>query len=200
MENADVMQEIKGKIDSLLKRRHKLIEEAKRANARLQEGEYAKKALSSFLEGKNLPSAGRLYRMREKIEFQISTEAYTPKIEKVLIEQLKGVEKELSEAKKGEWIRKKLLYATQNLEKAQAETKKIDAELVKVRAELDELFKRYRNLEKSKKKEEVLVRVREQRKRRESNEDKGMKEEFPEHFKPHEKYVSLEEICIIEKN
>jgi uncharacterized coiled-coil DUF342 family protein len=194
------IDEIKARIDALLAKRHELVQKAKKTNSAFLDALQARGALSGFLKGKNLPSAGRLYRLRNKIEFRISTEAYTPKLEKEFIEQLQKVEKELEGAKKGEWLKRKFQQAQEKFASVSKEKAGLDGELAKIRGELDELFKKYRAMQKAKRREETAVRVREGKKRRVQEERERMRREHSEHFNRHEKYVSLEEICVIEKN
>ncbi len=206
-------QDIRKKIDELLAQKGPLFEEARRINYELRRNAHISKQLSLLVSDKSPDSLSRLYRLRDGIDFKISTEAYTPKIEKEFITELKEVEKKLDEAKRLDWIKRKLSRAKELSASSEKKKAEIDAKLLKLRTELDSLFKQCRDSQ-EKRREEQEKKRGEQEKLREkaaySRREEGkrmamhsrkqqFKDEFKEYMAPVEKEVPLEEICVIER-
>lgn len=192
-------QDLRRKIDELLAQKGPLFEEARRINSEIRRNAHIARQLSMLVSGKSANSLSRLYRLRDEIDFRISTEAYTPKIEKEFITEIKEVEKKLDEAKRLDWIRRKLSRANELLADAQKKKTGLDAKLLQMRTELDSLFKQHRDSQEKSRKEQAYARREEAKRKAVHARKQQFKEEYKDYLAPVEKEVSLEEICVIER-
>ena len=133
-------EEIRNKIEELEKRKAEFIEKIKKVNRRLRYKTYEQKALEPFLE-QTKGVVVEPYRRRKRIlEFKISTQAYTPKLEKELLKEVKKVDKKLDELKEVERARRKKRYIDQDITDAEGEVLNIEKELNSLRGDLKKLY------------------------------------------------------------
>lgn len=182
------MGEIEEKIGKLEKEGNKLIEEIRRINGRLGYKSYEEKAIEPYLKRKEEVRPGRLYRALDDVEFRIATEAYTPKIEKEMIKEAKKIKEGLKEAVVVGKMRKRQSFIRRDIKKLEEERKGVEKRLDEVRKRLRDLYDEKRKRER----EKMDEKRREEKKKRE-------KRKWKDYMKPVDKFVSLEEICIIEK-
>ncbi len=133
-------EELKGKIDELEKKKSELIERIKALNRRIRYKKYEQKALEPFLEQTKDVQVAPLRKQKRALDFRISTAAYTPKMEKELIKQLKKVDEELDKVKEVERARRKIKYVEQDITDGETEILKIETELKVIREELKKLY------------------------------------------------------------
>src|SRR4030095_6047336 len=112
MEGEDAL---KTKIDELEKKKSELIERIKALNRRIRYKKYEQKALEPFLEQTKDVQIAPLRKQKRALDFRISTAAYTPKMEKDLIKELKKIDEQLDKVKEVERARRKIKYVEQDI-------------------------------------------------------------------------------------
>ena len=194
------------KLEELEKEKRKLVARIKEIGAALREKRKELSILSGSVRGKGGLSGGRMKAEVEKIEFQISTSAYTPAQEKQLIKRLAGAQKVLADAMKVDGVREKLDAAKAQADVLSAEYYAVDGSLKRVRGELERLYtaiieknkesyqqaRKARQDERNRREEEARrATVAHRRKEERSENEPYMKEVDP--------FVSLEEIAEIKR-
>jgi len=132
-------EEIKNNIESieeLEKKKGELIEEAKKINRRLRYKTYELKALEPYLNSKDEINAYPLRRKLRGIEFKISTAAFTPRMEKEMVKEVKTIETKLKKANEIERARRKKGYVEKDISEANNDKEKVDNELDEIRKQL----------------------------------------------------------------
>ena len=137
MESED---ELRSKIEELEKKKAELIERIKQLNRRIRYKKYEKKALEPFLEQTKDVRTVPYHKQKKALEFRISTAAYTPRMEKDLITELRKVEKKLDEVREVERARRKYKYVESDITEGETEIVKIEVELKTIRDELKGLY------------------------------------------------------------
>ena len=133
-------EEIKVKVEELEKRKAELIERIKKINRRLKYKRYEKKALEPFLEKTKEVAVEPIRRRKRILEFKIATQAYTPKIEKEWLKEVKKVDKRLEELREVERARRKSRYIDRDIEEAEQAVGVIETELKSLRGDLKKLY------------------------------------------------------------
>ncbi len=131
---------LKGKIDELEKKKSELIERIKALNRRIRYKKYEQKALEPFLEQTKEVQIAPYRKQKRALEFRISTAAYTPKMEKELIKQLRKIDEELDKVKEVERARRKIKYVEKDITDGEGEIVTIETELKIIRDELKKLY------------------------------------------------------------
>jgi uncharacterized coiled-coil DUF342 family protein len=137
MENEE---ELKTRIDELEGKKTELIERIKALNRRIRYKKYEQKALQPFLEQTKDVQIAPFRKRKRALEFKISTAAFTPRMEKELIKQLKKVDEKLEEVKEVEKARRKIKYVEQDIKDGEDEIVTIETELKTIRDELKTLY------------------------------------------------------------
>jgi len=132
--------ELRTKIEELEKKKSELIERIKQLNRRIRYKKYEQKALEPFLEQTKDVKVAPYHKQKRALEFRISTAAYTPKMEKDLIKQLREVDKKLDEVREVERARRKIKYVEQDISEGEAEIVKIEVDLKVIRDDLKKLY------------------------------------------------------------
>lgn len=132
--------ELKSKIEELEKKKAELIERIKQLNRRIRYKKYEEKALQPYLEQTKDVQVAPFRKQKRALEFRISTAAYTPKMEKELIKQLKKIDEELDKVKEVERARRKIKYVEQDITDGETEIGKIEVDLKVIREELKKLY------------------------------------------------------------
>jgi uncharacterized coiled-coil DUF342 family protein len=133
-------EQLKTRIEELEKKKSELIERIKQLNRRIRYKKYEQKALQPFLEQTKDVQVAPLRKQKRALDFRISTSAYTPRMEKELIKQLKKVDEELDKVKEVERARRKIKYVEQDITDGETEIVKIEGELKTIRDELKKLY------------------------------------------------------------
>jgi uncharacterized coiled-coil DUF342 family protein len=133
-------EELRAKIDELEKKKSELIERIKQLNRRIRYKKYEQKALEPFLEQTKDVQIAPFRKQKRALEFRISTAAYTPKMERELIKQLKKVDEQLDKVKEVERARRKIRYVEQDITEGESEIAKIEVDLKAIRDELKKLY------------------------------------------------------------
>ncbi|MFH0737726.1 MAG: hypothetical protein V1827_03940 [Candidatus Micrarchaeota archaeon] len=131
---------LKTKIDELEGKKTELIDRIKALNRRIRYKEYEEKALKPFLEQTKDVQIAPYRKQRRALEFKIATAAYTPRMEKELIKQLKKIDEELEKHKEVERARRKIRYVEQDIVDGKSEITTIETELKTIRDELRKLY------------------------------------------------------------
>jgi uncharacterized coiled-coil DUF342 family protein len=132
--------EVKARIDELEGKKNELIERIKQLNRRIRYKKYEQKALQPFLEQTKDVQVAPFRKRKRALEFKISTAAYTPRMEKELIKQLKKVDEKLDEVREVERARRKIRYVEQDIQDGESEIGTIEVELKTIRDELRKLY------------------------------------------------------------
>jgi len=133
-------EELKTKIAELEKKKGELIERITKINRRIRYKEYEKKALEPFLEKTKDIKTEPIKRKKRMLEFKIATQAYTPKIERELIKEVKKIDQEYEKIKEIDKARRKIVYVQKDIEEAQKEIASIEQELKAIREQLKEFY------------------------------------------------------------
>lgn len=131
---------VKTRIDELEKKKGELIDRIKQLNRRIRYKKYEQKALEPFLEQTKDVQIAPLRKQKRALDFRIATAAYTPRMEKELIKQLKKVDEQLDKVKEVERARRKIRYVEQDITEGEGEIGKIEEELKVIRDELRKLY------------------------------------------------------------
>ncbi len=145
-------EEIEANAKNLEKKKSEIIDKIKKLNGRLRYKKYEQEALKPFLEQTKEIRIGPLRKDLRQLEFRISTQAYTPKIEKDLIKQVKKIEAELSKVAEIEKARRKKILVEGDIREAEEEIVRLEAELKKIRDELNDYYDYVRASRKEEKK------------------------------------------------
>jgi uncharacterized coiled-coil DUF342 family protein len=137
MENEE---ELRSKIDGLEKNKAELIERIKQLNRRIRYKKYEQKALLPFLEQTKDVRVIPFRKQKRALEFRISTAAYTPRMEKELLKELKKVDEELDKVKEVERARRKQVYVEKDILDGESEIVGIEGQLKVIREELKKLY------------------------------------------------------------
>jgi uncharacterized coiled-coil DUF342 family protein len=131
---------LKTKVEELETKKTELIERIKSLNRRIRYKEYEEKALKPFLEQTKEVQIAPFRRQRRALEFRIATAAYTPRMEKELLKQMKKIDEELEKHKEVERARRKIKYVEQDIADGKAEIITIETDLKVIRDELRKLY------------------------------------------------------------
>ncbi len=145
-DSMDREEELRTKIEELEKDKAMLIERIRGLNRRVRYKKYEKKALEPFLEQTKDVKIAPYRRKKRGLEFRISTQAYTPRLEKEWLKQLKKVEKKLDELKEIERARRKRRYVEKDIEEGEKAIGDIEKELHGLRTELRKLYEELRTV------------------------------------------------------
>jgi uncharacterized coiled-coil DUF342 family protein len=151
-EITDLNKEIEGHIKGLETRKAELLDRISKLNGRLRYKQHERDALMPFLEQTKDVRIGPIRKDLRNLEFRIATQAYTPKIEKELVKQVKKLEAELSKVSEVEKARRKKMLVDGDIEQAQREIASIEPELKKIRDELNDHYESMRTERKQAKK------------------------------------------------
>ncbi len=144
----DPLVEMEEKIKMLESEKKTLIGEIKRLNERLKYKKLERQALVPFLEQTKDVDVSYLRRKLKRLEFKISTQAYTPRIERQMIKKVKEIEAELAKYEPIEKARRKEKLIKKDIDEINKKIKENEEKLKKVRVELKQLYKE-RNRQKS---------------------------------------------------
>jgi uncharacterized coiled-coil DUF342 family protein len=131
---------LKTKIEELEAKKGELIDRIKQLNRRIRYKKFEQKALEPFLEKTKEVQIAPYRKQKRALEFRIATAAYTPKMEKELIKQLRKIDEELDKVKEVERARRKIRYVEQDILDGETEIGKIETELKVIRDELRKLY------------------------------------------------------------
>lgn len=133
-------EKIKEKIEGFERQRNECIEQLKRLNAKLRYKRYEQKALEPFLEQTKNVHIGPLKKQKRIIDFRIATQAYTPKLEREWLKELKKVDEQLDKVREVEKARRKGMFVEQDIALAEKEIISLEEKLKVIRDELKKLY------------------------------------------------------------
>ncbi len=151
--NPEVIK-LKEEIDAIKKVRGDLITKIKENRRRLNYKEAESVAIGRLLEiekgkdkdGQKRKRIGFLKRLKNKMEFKISTEASSLAVEKDLVRKIEEINKELSEAYKVIRLERKSEFVKKDIEECTTGLKQFEAQIVEHDKKLDELYDKLRKL------------------------------------------------------
>jgi uncharacterized coiled-coil DUF342 family protein len=132
--------ELRIKIEELEKSKSELIERIQQLNRRIRYKKYEQKALLPFLEQTKDVRIIPFRKQKRALEFRISTAAYTPRMEKELLKELKKVDDQLDKVKEVERARRKQVYVEKDILEGETEIGTIEVQLKTIREELKKLY------------------------------------------------------------
>lgn len=147
-------ERLKGEIDGVRKERGKYIIRIKECRRRLSYKEAESVAITNLLkmEGDDAKKAekrrrfGYLKRLKNRLEFKISTEASSLADEKELIRKIDEINKELKGSLASVRLERKLTFVKKDIEVYNAELTGIDTKIVEMDKKLDALYAELRKV------------------------------------------------------
>ncbi len=134
------VEEIESRISVLEKKKAELLEQIKVLNKRLRYKQYEHKALKPFVDQTRDVNIGPLKRQKNAMEFRISTQAYTPRLEREWLKEINKLEERLKEVREIEWARRKIRLVEKDITECEGSIKPIETELNQIRDELRRLY------------------------------------------------------------
>jgi len=133
----DAVQE---RIKELEARKAELIERIKYLTRRVRYKKFEQKALEPYLEQTKDVQIMPLRKRRNMVEFRIATQAYTPKMERDLLKEVRRLDEELGKVREIERARRKKQYVDKDIESGEKEILEIEGSLKDVREKLRKLY------------------------------------------------------------
>jgi uncharacterized coiled-coil DUF342 family protein len=140
------LDEVEAQIKDLEQRKSGLIEEIKKNYGRIRYKRYEEKALEPFLKETAGIRVDSVRKRLRQLEFRISTQAFTPQIERQMIKEVRKAEDELKGLRKVERARRKKKLVQQDITDAENRIKEIEEDLKKIRETLKDLYGKARTL------------------------------------------------------
>lgn len=134
------LEMIQEKIKELETAKAELIERVKYLTRRVRYKKFEQKALEPYLEQTKGVQVFPLRKRRNMIEFRIATAAYTPRMEKELLKEVRKLDEELDKVREVERARRKKQYVDQDIEQGEKEIVDIESSLKDVRDKLRKLY------------------------------------------------------------
>ena len=134
------LNELETKIQELETQKNILIDQIKQLNRRLRYKRYEQKALEPFIEQTKDIRIGPIRKQKNAVEFRIATQAYTPRMEREWLKQVKKLEVQLKEVSEIEWARRKLKLVQGDIVECEKQISGVEPELQKIRGELNKLY------------------------------------------------------------
>jgi uncharacterized coiled-coil DUF342 family protein len=136
-EGFDALQE---RIKTLEAQKAELIERIKYLTRRVRYKKFEQKALEPYLEQTKDVQIAPLRKRRNMVEFRIATSAYTPRMEKELLKEVRKLDEQLDSVREVERARRKKHYVDQDIEQGEKEINEIETSLKDVREKLRSLY------------------------------------------------------------
>ncbi len=169
---------VEEEISKLTARKNELIERVKRVSKGLKYKTIELNALEPLAAQAERENPFILIRKLKKLEFRLSTQASTPKTEKLMMKDIIDLERKIRKVKP-------LLTASSRIRRVREDLKYYEGEMVKVESELRDLRSRLRELISRKKETKAAER-------------KGIS--YDETVEVADEFVSMEDIAEIEKH
>lgn len=203
------VEDPKQKLEALEAKKRELIDKIRNVNSSMRAKRDDVVKLVPSLRGRAWLHGERTKTAVDSIEFEISTSAYTPAQERLMLKRLKKAQGEMDEALKLEGVRGKVEAARKEMGELAAQRDAIDLELRTVRADLETTYKlilesnaaAYKQMKEKRqdqRREFEHSRRPQHRQQRPDRRKEEMNEMAP-YMKQHDDFVSLEEIAEIKK-
>ena len=162
---------LKEEIDAVKKERSELIAKIKDTRRRLVYKESEAIAIAKLLNiekgneenNEKKRKIGYLKKMKNRLEFKISTEATSLAAEKDLVRRIEEINKELNDAYKLVRLERKSEFVKKDVEDCKAQLQQLEAKIAEMDGKLDELYDRLRKILGIKKQREEHGRPMQQR-------------------------------------
>lgn len=142
----NVEENLRTNIENLEKKKGELIERIKHLNRRVRYKKYEKKALEPFLKQTENIRIHPLRKRKRAMEFRIATQAYTPRMEREWLKEVKKLDEKLKELREVERARRKKKYVEKDIEDGEKEIEKIEVELKSIRGDLKKLYDEHKSV------------------------------------------------------
>jgi len=139
-EGTDGLEGIQEKIKEFENSKTDLIEKIKHLNRRIRYKKFEQKALEPYLEQTKDVQIMPLRKMRNMVEFRIATQAYTPRMERELLKEVKKLDDQLNSVRDIERARRKKRYVDQDIEFGEKDIVQIENSLKVIRDKLRTLY------------------------------------------------------------
>jgi uncharacterized coiled-coil protein SlyX len=141
------IEELRKNIEEEKKKRFGIIEELKKLRKRVGFKKAEQSAILKLLENnKEEKKIGYLLRLKEKLEFKISTEASTLEAEKELIRRINEVNEELDRAIKNKRLKRRAELLSSDIEELNKEIEEKEKLVKESEKKLDDLYDNLRTL------------------------------------------------------
>lgn len=145
---------IKTAIEEVKKNRKGLIDQIKKLRSRINykqsEGETIEKLLQmgnmARDYGDNQAKLRVLHKQKQRLDFRISTEAFSLTAEKDLVRKIKELNKEIEEALRVVRLFRKRDYIKKDLDEFSVQLKKLDTDIANMDKQLDDLYSNLRKI------------------------------------------------------
>lgn len=134
------LEALEQKIKKLEDAKSELIDRIRYLTRRMRLKKYEQKALGPFLEQTKDVRILPLRKKRNRMEFMIATAAYTPRMEKEWLKEVRRLDKELEKVKEIERARRKKHYVDNDIKEGEIEIEKIEKSLKESRESLRQLY------------------------------------------------------------
>jgi hypothetical protein len=146
-ESKEMLEEkLRLNIEALEKKKGDLIDRIKQLNRRVRYKKYEKKALEPFLEQTKEIQIYPLRKRKKAMEFRIATQAYTPRMEREWLKEVKKLDEKLKDLQEVERARRKKKYVDQDIEEGEQEIVTIEKELKTIREQLKKLYDEHKTV------------------------------------------------------
>jgi len=130
-------EELKERLKRLEEEKMKLIERAKKVNRRYRYKTMELKAIEPYVKATENVKTGPVKAKLRRLEFKISTQAYTPRREKEILKRIKGLEEDIEKALKIERARRKMALIEKDIAELSKEKEEVDKALSAIREEIN---------------------------------------------------------------
>jgi len=136
----DQIKEIETRIKELEDTKSEMINRIRYLIRRVRIKKYEQKAIEPFLEQTKDVEIAPLRRRRNKMEFMIATAAYTPRMEREWLKEVRKLDEQLDKVREVERARRKRVFVERDIKEGEEEIKRIEKSLKDTRDSLRKLY------------------------------------------------------------
>jgi uncharacterized coiled-coil DUF342 family protein len=140
VDGTEQLDEIEKQIKGLENSKIELIGRIRFLTRRVRLKKYEQKALVPYLEQTRDVQIRPLRKKRNRIEFMIATAAYTPRLEKQWLKEVRKLDEQLAKVREIEKARRKKILVDQDIVEGEKEIDEIDSGLKNTREKLRKLY------------------------------------------------------------
>lgn len=140
VDGTEQLDEIEKQIKGLENSKIELIGRIRFLTRRVRLKKYEQKALVPYLEQTRDVQIRPLRKKRNRIEFMIATAAYTPRLEKQWLKEVRKLDEQLAKVREIEKARRKKILVDQDIVEGEKEIEEIDSGLKDTREKLRKLY------------------------------------------------------------
>lgn len=139
-EGTDEFEMIQEKIKNLETSKADMIGRIRYLTRRIRFKKFEQKALTPYLEQTKEVRIAPLRKRRNRMEFMIATAAYTPRMEREWLKEVRKLDEELEKVKEIEKARRKKRFVDEDIETGEQEVKDLEKGLQDVKDRLRRLY------------------------------------------------------------